>query len=108
MKNQANKTEEKTFTVNEVGTLIERFDDKLDLVLETMDIKFNGVYERLDKVENRLDGVENRLDLVEIKIDRLQDDIVEVKYEFKQKASNEDFKKLEKRVTKLERLSLAQ
>ncbi|HEX8973932.1 MAG TPA: hypothetical protein VF817_00390 [Patescibacteria group bacterium] len=119
------KTTEKTFTANEVGTMIEkfekasksvsentdrkidqlgsvieRFDEKLTTLAESMDIKFEGVYSRLDRVEDRLDKVET-------KIDRLQDDVVDVKYELKRKIDVEQFKSLEKRVVKLEKLSLS-
>ncbi|KKQ46033.1 MAG: KID repeat protein [Candidatus Moranbacteria bacterium GW2011_GWC2_37_8] len=100
MKNETKTFEEKAFTATEVGSMIERFDDKLNLVLETMDIKFENVNERFDRVENRLD-------VVETKIDRLQDDIIEVKFELKRKVPQDDFEKLEKRVVKLEKLSLS-
>ncbi len=100
MKNETKTIEEKAFTATEVGSMIERFDDKLNLVLETMDIKFDGVHGRLDRVESRLDTVET-------KIDRLQDDMVEVKFELKRKVSQDDLQKLEKRVVNLEKHSLS-
>jgi len=93
MKNTLKTTEEKTFTVNEVGSMIERFDEKLSTLAESMDIKFESVNQRLDNVET--------------KIDRLQDDMVEVKFELKRKVGEDEFEKLEKRVVKLEKLSLA-
>lgn len=51
--------------------------------------------------------MENRLDVVETKIDRLQDDMVEVKFDLKQKISVDQFEKLEKRVVKLEKHSFS-
>lgn len=98
MENQTNKTEEKTFTTIEVGTMLEKIESSIKLLAESMNIKFDGVYERFDKVENRLDAVKT-------KIDRLQDDMVEVKYELRQKVSVKDLEKLEKRVVKLEKIS---
>ena len=98
MKNQTIKTEERNFTANEVGSMIERFDSSLKILAEGMDVKFEGV-------NNRLDIIDNRLDKVETKIDRLQDDMVEVKFELKRKVPQDDLEKLEKRVVKLEKLS---
>lgn len=110
MKNETNKTEEKLFTAGEVGSMLESIDSAMKMMAEN----HSGVIKRLDSIDNRLDGVENRLDrvenridTVETKIDRLQDDMVEVKYELRQKVSVKDFEKLEKRVVKLEKLSYA-
>ena len=58
-------------------------------------------------MSDRLGRVEVRLDSIETKIDRLQDDMVEVKFELKRKVDAEEFEKLEKRVVKLEQLSFA-
>lgn len=89
MKNTSKTTEEKTFTTNEVGSMIERFGDSLKILAE------NVV------------GMNDRLGRVETKIDRLQDDMVEVKFDLKRKVDAEQFEKLEKRVVKLEKLSLS-
>lgn len=124
MKNESKKIEEKTYTTGEVGSMIERFDDSLKIVaeniigvndrlgrvetrLESFDNRLGRVEIKLDAVEVRLDSVETKLELVETKIDRLQDDMVEVKFELKRKVDAEDVKNLEKRVVKLENLSLA-
>ena len=82
MKNTANKIEEKAFTANEVGLMIERFDEKISTLAESMEIKF-------ENVDRRFDAVDERLELVEIKIDRLQDDMVEVKFDLKRKVDAE-------------------
>lgn len=89
MKNSSQKIEEKTFTANEVGSMIERFDSSLKLL-----------------AENVVD-MGDRLGRVETKIDRLQDDMVEVKFELRRKVDAEEFERLEKRVVKLEKLSPA-
>lgn len=88
MKNET-KIEEKTFTVNEVGSMVERFDESLKIVAENVI------------------SIDHRLERLETKVDRLQDDMVEVKFELKQKVSIDEFEKLEKRVVKLEKLSLS-
>ena len=100
MKNETKKIEEKIYTTNEVGSMIERFDDSLKTLAESMNIKFEGV-------NSRLDGIDVGLDKVETKIDRLQDDMVEVKFELKRKIDAEQFEKLEKRVVKLEKHSFS-
>lgn len=103
MKNETNKTEEKVYTAGEVGSMLESIDNTMKMMAEN----HVGVIERLDGIDNRLNNVENRLERVEGKVDRLQDDMVEVKFELKRKVDQDDFKKLEKRVIKLERLSPA-
>lgn len=114
MKNQTKQSEEKVFTASDMGLILERIDDSFKLMTESMDIKFENVdqkFEAVDKrfdgIDRRLDGIDCRLDLVETKIDRLQDDMVEVKFELKRKVDAEEFERLEKRVVKLENLSLS-
>ncbi|MDD5396505.1 MAG: hypothetical protein PHW24_00405 [Candidatus Moranbacteria bacterium] len=107
MKNASQTTTEKTFTVNEIGAILEKMDGKIETLAEVMEIKFENVNARFDGIDVRLDGIDNRLDLVETKIDRLQDDMVEVKFELKRKVDAEEFERLEKRVVKLENLSLS-
>ena len=46
------------------GTLIERIEDKLDLILERLDFSDKKV----ENFEPRMDQVENRLDKVELQI----------------------------------------
>ena len=79
--------------------------ERVEVRLERVEVRLENVENRLENVENRLDSVETRLDSVETKIDRLQDDMVEVKFELKRKVDAEEFEKLEKRVVKLEQLS---
>jgi chromosome segregation ATPase len=129
MQKQTKKIKEKVYTVGEVGSLLESMDGTMKLMsenysslvktqdkilavqydmqnqLERVEVRLGSVENRLENVENRLENVENRLDSVETKIDRLQDDMVEVKFELKRKVDAEEFEKLEKRVVKLEQLS---
>ncbi|HAR99975.1 MAG: hypothetical protein US57_C0011G0082 [Candidatus Moranbacteria bacterium GW2011_GWC2_37_73] len=118
MKNTSQTKEEKVFTVNQIGSILERMDDSIKILAEAQsgtNVRLDGIDNRLEKVENRLEkvevrlgGVEGRLELVETKIDRLQDDMVEVKFELKRKVDAEQFEKLEKRVVKLEKHSYSQ
>ncbi|EKE19771.1 MAG: hypothetical protein ACD_8C00109G0002 [uncultured bacterium] len=110
MKNTSKKSEERAFTANEVGSMIERFDDSLKILAENyvgMDQRMGRIENKLESVDNRLGNVENKLELVETKIDRLQDDMVEVKFDLKRKVDAEQFEKLEKRVVKLEKISVS-
>ncbi len=115
MKNQTKKTEEKVYTAGEVGSMLEGIDNTVKIisenylsVVDTQD-KILKVQDKILEVQydmnDRLGRVEVRLDSVETKIDRLQDDMVEVKFELKKKVAVDDFEKLEKRVVKLENLS---
>ncbi len=115
MKNQTKKTEEKVYTAGEVGSMLESIDNTVKIisenylsVVDTQD-KILKVQDKILEVQydmnDRLGRVEVRLDSVETKIDRLQDDMVEVKFELKKKVAVDDFEKLEKRVVKLEKLS---
>lgn len=110
MKNATKKAEKKTFGFNEVMSLLESMNDGIKVISE----QYGGVVLRLDKIDarldtmdDRLDKMDNRLGRLEVKVDKLQDDMVEVKYELKNKVDRDDFKKLEKRVVKLERLSFS-
>lgn len=96
MKNDINKIEEKIYTAGAVGSMLESIDSTMKILAEN----HSGVI-------SRLDNIDNRFDLVETKIDRLQDDMVEVKFELKRKVDAEEFERLEKRVVKLENLSLS-
>jgi uncharacterized protein Yka (UPF0111/DUF47 family) len=87
-KNTMKKSEEKVYTTNEVGSMIEKFDDSLKTL-----------------AENYTD-MNHRMGRLETKVDRLQDDMVEVKFELKRKVPQDEFEKLEKRVVKLEKLAL--
>lgn len=115
MKNILKTTKEKTYTASEFGSILERIDTNVQILAEGHSALVDGqdeikktlvgIDQRLGGVEIRLGGVEGRLELVETKIDRLQDDIVEVKFDLKRKVDAEQFEKLEKRVVKLEKHS---
>lgn len=131
MKNSTKKSGEKTFGFNEVMSLLESMNDGINVIseqhggvvsrldkidvrldkvddrLDTIDDRLDKIDVRLDKVDGRLDKVDGRLGRLENKVDKLQDDMVEVKHELKNKVGRDEFKKLEKRVVKLEQLSFS-
>jgi len=55
----------------------------------------------------RFDGVDNRLDKMQDDIDIIKSDISDVKYDLKEKVSYAEFEKMEKRMMKLEKLVFA-
>ncbi|KKP97269.1 MAG: hypothetical protein UR99_C0016G0003 [Candidatus Moranbacteria bacterium GW2011_GWD2_36_12] len=87
MKNTLKTIEEKVFTANEVGSMFEELNGSVKILAEN----YTDMNDRLGRVET--------------KIDRLQDDMVEVKFDLKRKVDAEQFEKLEKRVVKLEKHS---
>lgn len=126
MKSEINTTKEKTYTTNDIEVILKRidkrFDDTIELLTENTDKKFDkfksevgAMIESVDtsikllaeSMDTKFGSVNERLDRVEKKVDRLQDDVVEVKFELRQKVSVDQFQRLERRVTKLERLSLS-
>ncbi len=136
MNNKDKKRLPKTFTESEVGTLIEHFDSKVDLVLEghavlnkridnldakmdakfqEVDGKFQIVFQKFRDVDKRFDGVDQRLDKVEQRLDKMdetlesvQDELRLVRNELKEKVGRDEFLVLEKRVAALEKTSRRQ
>ncbi|MEF3692400.1 MAG: hypothetical protein V3574_05090 [Candidatus Moraniibacteriota bacterium] len=82
------KDSEKTYKSSEVMIMLESISDNVALIAE-----------QHGEIVNRLDGIDNRLD-------KMQEDISDIKYDLKQKVSYEEFEKMEKRVSKLEKLFL--
>jgi hypothetical protein len=103
MNKKDNKKEEDTFTAGEVMSMLENVNDGIQIIAEQQ----GDVAKKLEKVEKGLDGVKERVGSLELKVDRIQDDITEIKYKLSEKVDRDEFKKLEKRVIKLERLGFA-
>lgn len=109
MENTTKTTEEKTLGFGEVMSMLESMNEGIKVISEQhggIVSRLDGIDTRLDSVDTRLDGIDGRLNVMDSKIDRLQEDMVEVKFELRQKVSVDQFQRLERRVTKLERLSL--
>ncbi len=119
-----NKNMEKFFASNEVMAMLENMNDgiqviaeqhggivnrldKIDNRLDKMDDRFDKIDVRLDKMDDRFDKVDARFDKIDIRLDKLQDDVTEIKYKLSEKVDMKDFKKLEKRLIKLEKVVLA-
>ena len=98
-KNQPKKVSieaEKIFRSGEVMSLLENMNEGIHVIAESQ-----------TEVIRRLDGLEGRMDSLETKVDHLQDDMTDVKYKLSEKVDISDFKKLEKRVVKIEGLAFS-
>ena len=84
------------FTESEVGTLIEHFDSKLDLVVEG----HGALDKKIDKVGGKLDDLRKEMDY---KFDIVFDELHLIRNELKEKVGRDEFVFLEKRVTALEK-----
>jgi len=102
-KNKNSVKEEPTYKAGEVVSMLEQLNDGIQLIAE----QHTEIVGRLDGIDGRLDGIDGRLDSIESKTDRLQDDVTEIKYKLSEKVDREEFKKMEKRVIKLETLVFA-
>lgn len=83
---------EKSFASGEVMSLLENMNEGIRVIAESQ-----------TEVFRRLDTLETKMDTLETKVDRLQDDMTDVKYKLSEKVDVSEFKKLEKRVVKVER-----
>lgn len=77
------------FTSSEVMSLLENMNEGIHIIAESQT------------------EVIRRLDTLEEKVNHLQDDMTDVKYKLGEKVDVTDFKKLEKRVIKVERSLVA-
>jgi chaperonin cofactor prefoldin len=105
-KNQPKKISsevEKTFRSGEVMSLLENMNEGIHVIAESQ----TEVIRRLDGLEGRMDTLETKVDTLEVKMDHLQDDMTDVKYKLSEKVDISDFKKLEKRVVKIEGLAFS-
>ena len=97
------KKSEKSFTSDEVMSLLEQLNDGISVIAETQqetNCTLNEVNQRLVRVEN---------DVIEIKtrVVRVEDDVIEIKHRLSEKVDRDEFNKMEKRIVKLEKLVFA-
>lgn len=87
--------------------------DRFTVVLESIQSDFQVFGEKLDlmdeKFERRFDGVDNRLDKIDLRLDRIEVEIVGIKFEISElkakldkKVDIERLESLEKRVKQIE------
>lgn len=108
----ASKQIPKAFTESEVGTLIEHFDSKLDLVVEghaALDKKIDDfkveVAEKFKEVDYKFETVFERFDGVDERFNHIDDELHVIRNELKEKVGRDEFQLLEKRVAALEKRS---
>ncbi|MBP9751908.1 MAG: hypothetical protein KBD19_03545 [Candidatus Moranbacteria bacterium] len=80
------KDDEKSFSSGEVMSLLEAMNEGIQIIAEDQS------------------DIKQRMLSLESKIDRLQEDMTDVKYMLSEKVDRAEFKKLEKRMVKVEKL----
>jgi len=81
-----NSDKEKSFSSSEVMSLLEAMNDGIQIIAEDQS------------------HIKQRMSSLESKVDRLQEDMTDVKYMLSEKVDRAEFKKLEKRMVKVEKL----
>lgn len=96
MEKKTKKTEEKTYKAGEVMSMLEHINGGIEVIGE-----------QYKDVVDRLGGIDGRLYKMQGDIDIIKSDIVDIKYDLKDKVSYAEFEKMEKRMVKLEKLVFA-
>lgn len=86
------------FTV--FGESLSSISDKIDK-LEVGQVVLN---EKVDKLETRVNSIDTTLKTIDERLIRVEDNVVEIKHKLSEKVDLEDFKKLEMRLIKLEKI----
>lgn len=76
--------------------MLEQINDGIKIVAEDQ----SGMSKDIKAIKSDISGIKSDIDV-------MQGDIASIKYDLKEKASQEDFEKMEKRVVKLEKLVFA-
>lgn len=80
--------------------------EKVEAGLSSLETRFTALEKRVRTLEANFGVFGKRLDTVDVKLDRLRDDVSDVKHSLSGKTDAAEFKKLEKRVLRIERLVL--
>lgn len=54
-------------------------DEKMDLLISSIDSKFGIIESKIDSLENKIDTIENKIDTLENKVNTMQEDIEALK-----------------------------
>lgn len=110
MKKKTRKNGEKSFSSNEVMSILENMDDGIKIIAEDQSSIKKNVKVMKSDIDNIKDNiVVMKSDIVIIKDDItvMKSDVADIKFELKRKVNYDEFEKLEKRVIRLEKLSFA-
>ena len=97
-------------TQNDTNRRLDRIEirlDEHDVRFDTLEMKFVHIQEQVTVLTDKTDKIQEQVIVLTDKTDRLQDDVTEIKHKLSEKVDMADFKKLEKRMMKLERLVFA-
>ncbi len=95
-----NSEEEKNFTSGEVMSLLEAMNEGIQIIAEDQ----SDIKQKISSLEVKFERMEETMASVIMKTDRLQEDMTDVKYMLSEKVDRAEFKKLEKRMAKVEKL----
>lgn len=88
-------TEEGRITMSEFKTVVERFEDNQQKIVEVMNYRF-------DKVDNELKTVNSKINTLNQEVALLHEGQTAIRADLRRKVSYDDFEMLEKRVARIE------
>ncbi len=80
-----------------------RTDEKIEKLAVMVQKGFDGVTERMDKMENGIGGIYDRLDRIENRLDLIESDLADIKNKLYNVIDRHEFEILKDRVVDLER-----
>ena len=100
MKKNKSKNKKTAFPANEVMMMLEQMSDGIAVIAE----QGNENFKKLDDFKSEMTEFKSETNG---KLDNLQNDVTEIKYKLSEKVDRDEFRKLEKRMLKLEKLVFA-
>ena len=91
-------------TNNDIQTLANLIDTKLDQKLQPINNELDNINSRLDKMDSRLDGMDSRLDKMDSRLDKIESEVSAL--HANQIEFNKELKKLDCKVSDTYELAL--
>ena len=91
-------------TNNDIQTLANLIDTKLDQKLQPINNELDNINSRLDKMDSRLDGMDNRLDGMDSRLDKIESEVSAI--QANQIEFNKELKELDRKVSDTYELAL--
>lgn len=91
-------------TNNDIQTLANLIDTKLDQKLQPINNELDNINSRLDKMDSRLDGMDSRLDKMDSRLDKIESEVSAL--HANQIEFNKELKELDRKVSDTYELAL--
>lgn len=91
-------------TNNDIQTLANLIDSKLDQKLQPINNQLDNINSRLDKMDSRLDGMDSRLDKMDSRLDKIESEVSAI--QANQIEFNKELKELDRKVSDTYELAL--